>query len=71
MRKIQPTTTCPHCGARDIIPIVYGYPAPDLLEASQSGEVVLGGCNCTFDQPNWSCRARHHRWRYPCLVSSS
>ena len=24
----------------------------------------------TFDEPRWSCRACHHRWRYPCLVKT-
>ena len=43
--------TCPSCGANAGIPIVYGYPAPDQLERSEAGEIVLGGCLCYFDDP--------------------
>ena len=60
--------TCPACGAHAGIPIVYGYPDPDQQERSAAGKIELGGCICSFDQPEWSCRACNHRWRYPCLV---
>jgi hypothetical protein len=62
---------CPKCGAHAGIPIVYGYPDSEMLDADDAGEVVLGGCVCTFDQPEWSCRACRYRWRYPCPVTSS
>ena len=71
MRNTEPNPTCPKCGARTGIPIVYGYPDPRQLEASTTEKIKLGGCICFFDQPEWSCRACHHRWRYPCLVTSS
>jgi len=35
--------TCPRCGARGV-PLVYGLPGRELLEASARGEVALGGC---------------------------
>ena len=71
MRQTETNPACPNCGARAGIPILYGYPAPDQLERSEAGEIVLGGCICFFDQPEWSCRACRHRWRYPCVVTSS
>jgi hypothetical protein len=61
---------CPKCGAYAGIPILYGYPSSETLEAAEKGEIKLGGCIVTFDQPNWSCRSCHHRWRYPCLVNA-
>jgi hypothetical protein len=71
MRNTETNPICPECGARAGIPIAYGYPSGNMLEKSEAGEIVLGGCVITFDQPNWSCSACHHRWRYPCLVNSS
>jgi hypothetical protein len=49
---------CPECGAVEVVPIVYGYPAADseLMRAAQAGEVVLGGCVIEDDQPYWRCR---------------
>ena len=49
---------CPACGATgEPIPVVYGMPGPDgdLLAASERGEVVLGGCSLTGDDPEWAC----------------
>lgn len=48
---------CPRCGSRDTIPIVFGYPGPELIAAAQQGEVVLGGCCITGDDPAWRCRS--------------
>ena len=36
-------TRCPMC-ARDLVPVVYGYPDPSLVDAERRGEVRLGGC---------------------------
>ena len=71
MQDIDTKTTCPNCRAHAGIPIVYGYPAPDQLERSEAGKIELGGCICTFEDPEWSCTACRHRWCYPCLVTSS
>jgi hypothetical protein len=36
---------CPNCKtSQDVVSIVYGKPGPSLVEASQRGEVFLGGC---------------------------
>jgi hypothetical protein len=66
----QTCRPCPRCGQPTGIPIVYGYPGPEMLEASEAGQIELGGCICTFDQPQWACRACHHRWRSPDPVQS-
>lgn len=35
---------CPKCGSKNIIPIMYGYPAPEAFEESEKGNIKLGGC---------------------------
>ena len=34
---------CTQCGGR-MIPIVYGYPTPELWDDAEAGKVVIGGC---------------------------
>jgi len=41
----QEAPACPKCeSSEDVVAIVFGYPSPGLMEKSQRGEVVLGGC---------------------------
>ncbi len=50
--------SCRSCGVTGKpLPIVYGYPTPETFEAAQRGEVVLGGCVLTGDDPEWTCAA--------------
>lgn len=46
--------TCPRCGGR-AVPILRGYPSPDAFDAADRGEVVLGGCIVTDDDPAFAC----------------
>jgi DNA-directed RNA polymerase subunit RPC12/RpoP len=48
---------CPRCGSRDVIPILYGYPLPETMEAAERGEIELGGCCVTGNDPTLKCRA--------------
>ncbi len=36
-------------------PIVYGMPGPELLDASEGGEVELGGCVLSHGAPMFRC----------------
>jgi len=54
---------CPRCNSEDTVPIVYGYPGPELAEASMRGEVALGGCVVFPDAPEYTCRSCGHEWR--------
>ena len=54
---------CPSCGSHRVIPIVYGMPGAELAEASERGEVQLGGCVVTDHDPVWHCKACAHDWR--------
>ena len=42
---------CPACGADDVVPVVYGFPSADMLDAAERGEIVLGGCVVDPDSP--------------------
>ena len=52
---------CPRCG-RPGVPIVYGLPGPELMEAAERGEVALGGCVIPDAPPSHECEAGH-AWR--------
>jgi hypothetical protein len=49
-------TSCPRCGAADLVAVIYGYPDADLFAREERGEVVLGGCVVTPDAPALVCR---------------
>lgn len=53
---------CPTCGSTDRARIVYGLPGPELMEAAERGEVVLGGCCVSDDDPRYACRACGQRY---------
>lgn len=36
---------CSLCNQFLMVPIIYGYPSPELIEAAQRDEIVLGGPN--------------------------
>jgi len=48
------SAACPHCGA-GLVPIVYGFPAPDAFEQVARGEIVLGGCMMYPGAPDDGC----------------
>ena len=45
---------CSHCGAK-VLRIQYGYPGPELFEAAERGELLLGGCCISPDSPDYAC----------------
>lgn len=48
---------CPECGSERIVEILYGLPASDAGEASERGEIILGGCLVGPGSPEWGCGA--------------
>ncbi len=48
---------CPKCGSLDVVPIEYGYPGPEMMDAAAKGLIELGGCCVTDDDPRKRCRA--------------
>ena len=53
---------CPRCHSMDGVPIRYGLPGPEMAEAARLGQIVLGGCGITDDDPIWFCRTCRARW---------
>jgi hypothetical protein len=49
--------------SRDIVPIVYGLPGIQLHHAALRGEILLGGCVISGDDPQWICRVCGRRFR--------
>ena len=45
---------CPHCVAK-VLRIQYGYPGPEMMEAAERGEILLGGCCISPDSPDYAC----------------
>lgn len=46
---------CAQCGT-PMVPIVYGFPGPEMWDAAERGEIVLGGCVMSpFPEPTRSC----------------
>jgi hypothetical protein len=56
---------CPKCGSLDVVPIMYGYPMPEAMEAAERGEIELGGCCVTADDPQKHCKACGERFDRP------
>jgi len=48
---------CPACGSKDIAKILYGMPTYEAFETAQRGEIYLGGCCISDNDPKWHCKA--------------
>ena len=47
---------CPQCKKQDeVVPIVYGYPAPETMAKAERREIYLGGCMVSHCDPHWFC----------------
>jgi hypothetical protein len=47
---------CPRCrSVIDPLPVVYGYPSPELFEDARAGRVGLGGCLIEPEAPDYRC----------------
>ena len=60
MKEIS--TTCPACGSDRVVPIRYGLPGADMQLDYDDGNIELGGCLITDDDPRWACQACDARW---------
>jgi predicted RNA-binding Zn-ribbon protein involved in translation (DUF1610 family) len=56
------SSSCPSCGEDEVLRIQYGYPSPELIEDARRGEVELGGCCISDENPVWRCRTCGHEW---------
>ena len=47
---------CPSCNSNNVVTIVYGMPSSELEEQAQRGEIILGGCVVTENDPELYCK---------------
>ena len=55
---------CPKCKSNNIIPILYGYPAPEAMKEAEKGNLKLGGCEVLIGggQPDRFCKDCEYEW---------
>jgi hypothetical protein len=53
--------TCPACGKRAGVRIIYGMPSHEVFEAEERGEVAIGGC--IVGESDHRCRECGFNWR--------
>ena len=61
-KKGAQSRICSKCKSGDAMPIAYGYPGPEAVEAADQGMIILGGCVISDDDPHWQCPACGDRW---------
>lgn len=49
------TEKCPLCSQNTIVRIVYGLPGEEMMEQARRGEIVLGGCVISGNDPDSEC----------------
>ena len=54
---------CPSCKAKEGVDIQYGMPSYEAFEASQRGEIALGGCVINDGDPKRRCLKCAYEWR--------
>ena len=62
---------CPKCGSLDVVPIEYGYPGPEMMDAAEKGLIELGGCCVTDDDPRKQCKACGEAFDRPATAAHS
>ena len=55
---------CPNCQSSNHAKILWGLPANmrEVEHAIESNEIVLGGCEVSWDDPKWKCNDCGTRW---------
>jgi len=53
--------SCPTCGSR-MIPILYGLPSSEMRGPVERGEIKLGGCVVSGNDPQWWCPQCEEPW---------
>ncbi len=53
MNEKRKSPNCPECGSDNVTRIIFGYPSEEMAKQSERGEIVLGGCVISDDDPQW------------------
>ena len=62
---------CPSCGSTQTARIGYGYPSDEMIAAAERGEVAIGGCIVSDNDPKYSCRECYRAWGQPRVELTS
>jgi hypothetical protein len=54
--KMYKPSVCLKCGSHNTVDIVFGYPTKQTLKKAERGEIHLGGCEITNNDPLWYCQ---------------
>ena len=57
----QQPGSCARCGGV-LVPIAYGYPGLEMIQAEERGEIMLGGCTMDPGMPTGVCRDCGQTW---------
>lgn len=55
-------SSCPRCGSDKVVPLLYGLPPSEWVEAAGRGEITLGGPVIREGMPTRLCAACGHRF---------
>ncbi len=47
---------CPACGSDETVEILYGMPTVEAYEAEKRGEIYIGGCCVSENDPERICK---------------
>ena len=53
---------CPHCGGRQAVPVMYGYPMDEACQLRSNKVIDFGGCCVGKKMPNRSCFECGTQW---------
>ncbi len=59
---MKANNTCPECGERKTVRIVYGHPTPATFALAKAGKIELGGCCEELGAPDRACPACGYQW---------
>ena len=63
MKKYRDGKKCPEClDEKSIITIEYGFPGQEMREKYERGEIKLGGCVISEDNPEYHCNKCENEW---------
>lgn len=62
--SFAPSRTCPKCGSKRVIPILWGMPSPEAEREADKGRVYLAGCVMLAPTPEWHCVSCRHQWGF-------
>jgi len=58
----KPKKKCPQCDSDNVAAIALGFPSPEMSEDEERGNIVLGGCCVSEDDPDWRCKDCGNEW---------